>query len=330
MRWRRAVVRATPLLVLLAALGPAAVPGAELVESIVAEVDGVPITRRDLEEALLLDEQWLRLGGEAGLPARELRERIERRVLGELIDHRLLLQQAERLGLQLAPEEQAEVERLFEERVKADWGSVEALRTYLEERRLGLQRLRARYREQFLIRKLLQREMAFSDDFVRPAEIRRYYELQSASYQLPGRVVFRYIQISKARHGEETARRLAESIAAALRAGADWGALCREHSDGARAEEGGRMEVRAEDDIGLPALREAVARLEPGQTSEVIETESALFIVRLEQRQPAGRRPFAQVQQEIQERLLQERREQLIRQLKARLRAQATIRIRLP
>jgi parvulin-like peptidyl-prolyl isomerase len=171
--------------------------------------------------------------------------------------------------------------------------------------------------------------MATSDNFVRPVEIRRYYELQRASYEVPGRVVFRHILVSKRQRGERQARALADEIYASLVDGGDWADLCLKHSDGARAEEGGRMEVAAIEDIGAEALRQAVTGLAPGAISQIIETSAAYIIAALDERQDRGVRAFEDVQQEIHDRLRNERRQEALRRLKARLRAQATVRTRL-
>ncbi|RME72708.1 MAG: hypothetical protein D6776_08270 [Planctomycetota bacterium] len=325
---RRGAVCGAALLVLLAALAPAV--AAEVVERVVAEVNGSPITSRDLRQALMLDEQWLMLRQRSGSYAvREMQRRVERRVLEQLIDEILLVQYAHRLGLRLTDAERTEADRAFDERAVADFGSLEALRSMLAERGVPLEVLRERHRNGYLIRKLLQREMATGDGFVRPVEIRRYYELQRAHYERPGKVVLRHILISKRRHGDKRARALAQRILERLRAGEDWNALAREFSDGARAEEGGRMELKRVDEIGLTPLREAVARLRPGEISGLIDTPRAVLIARLDVLEPPARRSFEEVQDEIALELRTERRQQALRRLKQRLRAQATIRLHL-
>lgn len=299
-----------------------------LTERVLAEVNGVPVTQRDVQEALLLDDQWqqaLRQGN--SVEARDMREQIRNRVLNELIDEHLLVQAAHRRGLRLDEEAKVKVEIQLEAWAKQYWGSLAAFNDYLSARGLALARLRERRRQQVLIRSLEEREMVASDAFVRPSEIRNYYEQHRERYRKPGRVVFFHLLLSK-RRGLEQARALAQQCDERLTAGRDWLALCKENSDGARPQEGGRMEVAAVEDIGSSALREAVAALAIGDRSGVVETDRSFLIVKLAERTEPGFQLFADVQDEIHDLLSAEHRERFRIRLKKKVRERAIVHLR--
>ncbi len=299
--------------------------------AIIAEVNGQPITRHDLEEALALDEDWLRLerqgraGGGASLDV--LRQRVRDRVLDRLIEDALLVQAARERGIELTPEDEKDIERDFVERARARWGSVEALEEALKERGVSIQRLRRDQRNAAIIRKLLQVEAQKVDLFVRPQEIREYYETHREEYREPGQVVFGHIDVKTAKRSREEARKIAEEILAEIRAGKDFADVARARSEGVHAEQGGEWKAES-----LRSLRkdiaDALGRLAPGEVSEPVEVRDGYMILKLYRLEPESFKPFEAVQEEIAARLQRAKIDERIEELKSRLRAQASIRIK--
>ena len=97
---------------------------------------------------------------------------------------------------------------------------------------------------------------------------------------------------------EERLRTKAESVLRQLRNGGDFAALARQYSAGPSAETAGLLGTFQPGEL-LPGFEEAAAQLQPGQISDVVRTRIGLHIIRLEARQAAGMKPFAEVQEEL-------------------------------
>jgi hypothetical protein len=116
---------------------------------IAAEVNGAPITRRDLAEELSLDPDWLRLERQSGKANEQLRKTIRRRALDLLIDDILIAQAAKRRKVSFTPDEERDLENRFEEWARESYGSVEAFGEYLRDRGSTLAKQKERFWNHF-------------------------------------------------------------------------------------------------------------------------------------------------------------------------------------
>lgn len=293
--------------------GPAAV-------AILAEVNGEPITLHDLEKELVLDEDWNTLlrQGARGVPLEMRKRDLRRAALDRLIEDILLVQAAKARKVKLTVEDQKKIDQAFTDYAKEKWGSVEALEEAF--RAVGIETLRARWRNRFLVQKLLEEEAQKSDSFVRPEEIRSYYAAHKEEYREPGQVLFEYMEIPKDRD-PEAAHATAEKALAELRAGKPFAEVAGEHARGAR-----RLPVESVDALRKD-LADAVRTLREGEVSGIIDREASFQILRLATNRAERYRSFDEVQDEIAARLRKQKFDQRLADLKVRLRRDATIRI---
>jgi peptidyl-prolyl cis-trans isomerase C len=128
----------------------------------------------------------------------------------------------------------------------------------------------------------------------------------------------------------QLAMRLLKQVRTLPRAGAEaFTALARRHAidEGSRAS-GGDLGLIDRDTTPLsPVLiAGAYALKQPGDISEVLETERGYHILRLTARQPSAPRPFGEVKEQIRQRLTQESRlrrtDQLVNEARARFRVE--------
>jgi parvulin-like peptidyl-prolyl isomerase len=105
-----------------------------------------------------------------------------------------------------------------------------------------------------------------------------------------------------------------QAAAGRLKAGEDFAVVAKQVSDGVKASEGGDWGWIDPVRVLKPVLVEAVAALEPGDTSEPIETSDAVYFVRLEGRKAASRVPYESVQRKIEEELRARESERLYRE----------------
>ena len=146
--------------------------------------------------------------------------------------------------------------------------------------------------------------LAEADVPVEPVEAEQYYRTHESELALPERLRLHHILVSS----EGEARRIAQRLAA----GEDFAALARELSLDPSAPAGGDQgEIALED---LPAFAQAVTRLAAGEVSDPIRASDGWHLFRLDERLPARRRTFAEVEPEITDRLRRQRGDALLAQ----------------
>lgn len=109
--------------------------------------------------------------------------------------------------------------------------------------------------------------------------VQAYYEQHQNDFRSGEEVRVRQILVN-----DET---LANDIAKKLKGGADFAELSAQHSRAANAKRGGEIGFVSRED--LPKMfADVILGLDPGQTSDVIRTDSTFHIFRVEERRPAG------------------------------------------
>jgi len=92
----------------------------------------------------------------------------------------------------------------------------------------------------------------------------------------------------------------AKKILAELRAGASFAALAKQYStDSASAERGGDLGFFGPGQMVRPFEDAVNALQQPGDLSEPVASQFGYHIIRLEERRPAGKRPYAEVRAEL-------------------------------
>ena len=160
-------------------------------------------------------------------------------------------------------------------------------------------------------------------DFVSDEEVRAYYEENQAEFTTLEAVKARHIlkkfpdnptdlQKTETKHAAEE---LLETINAELAAGADFAELAKTHSEGPSSVQGGALRGRnpklppgdyfTRGEMVQPFEEAAFDTLEPGEVSGLVETDFGYHIIKLEEKRAPEVQPFAQVQYDIQQRLVQ-------------------------
>jgi peptidyl-prolyl cis-trans isomerase C len=274
----------------------------------VAVVNGEPIAAetlaRELREA----------GAGAGASTAEGQgDVLRRRVLDELVDRALLLQEGRARSLVVG---QDQVERSFL-RIRAEYPGTH-FDDLLAQERLSQTELKARLKEQLAIERLFQDEV-FPRVTVVEAEVERQYADHAQEFQEPERV--RVLQIVVATRDEavqlrdrlrrnpqtfaEVARK--SSIAPEGRSGGDLGYIGR--------------------GAGFPEVFDACFQMPLNVVSDVTPSPYGFHIFKVVDRKGAQRRTFDQAKAEIAERLTREKRARAQEDYLATLRARAKIQV---
>ncbi|MFJ3047934.1 peptidylprolyl isomerase [Herbaspirillum chlorophenolicum] len=151
-------------------------------------------------------------------------------------------------------------------------------------------------------------------DYPSDADIKAAYEQNKAGYNLPAtyRVAQIYLQTSpNDAAGNKKVAEKAKSLATQARSG-DFAALAKaESQDQNSAARGGEVGTLALTDM-LPEVRDAVAKLKPGQVSEPVQAAAGIHIVKLIDAQPARTATLDEMKPRLQAALRQQRQQQLV------------------
>jgi parvulin-like peptidyl-prolyl isomerase len=162
-----------------------------------------------------------------------------------------------------------------------------------------------------------------------------YDKMKAEDFSQAGLLQFRLIDIdiTKVRLSEgdddplQVARNLAKALMEKIRAGADFGELARAYSNDYRSVEGGLWPARDPEALAAPydVLAKKARDMKPGEVAGPIETLGHVFIMKVEQKQEKGYRPYAEVQDRVEEQIRMDRRAVALKQLDAEIAQQVTL-----
>jgi peptidyl-prolyl cis-trans isomerase SurA len=287
-------MKPSKLLLLAVSLAVAAAGAlrAEILERVVARVNGDIVTLSEFEARQLAAVQQGRV------PPSEieifLREN-NARLLQEAIDDMLILQRGAELGIRLRPEYVAEVvEGIKKENNIADDAE---LQRQLRREGMSLGDLKRNIERSIVRRQVLTRELE-AKATVNEAEARLEYERNKATYSRRASVHLHEIVVPSA----EQARALADRA----RAGEDFADLAREFSTAASRASGGDLGVLHRGEINA-ALETASFALPAGGISDPLPADGGYRVVRVSEKTEESVSSFDEVKAAIIQRLSQER-----------------------
>lgn len=287
---------------------------------VMAKVNGYKILRSDVEKALKQQT--------AGTPQKlttEQEENLRLQILQQLISMRLYLQKAEKLGIVATDEE-------IDNRLNKAAYTKEEFAKKLQEAGLTEDDLRQDVRRRLIIDKLFNKEIA-ARVTISDADIQNFYNEHKSQFNvIEPQYYLAHIFVStqpnvpsnsipgKAQNDAQ-AREKMQMIYNRLVSGEDFAAVAAKYSeDQDTARSGGELGPTPESQLKNtdPATRDAIAKLKPGQFSEVIPITNpatqkvlAYRIVKLSGKEAAGQRDLRDpnVQQLIRNQLRNQREE---------------------
>jgi peptidyl-prolyl cis-trans isomerase C len=271
---------------------------------VVARVNGETITRADFEQALQSIE------GRAGGPVpAEQRDTIYRGVLDRLIGFKLLTQEAAARKVTVTDTDvNAQVAQ-----IRGQFPSEEVFKQMLDGRKMTLEQIRSDARSDMIVAKLLQQEVE-AKAAVKPEQIDDFYAKNPDQFMEGERVRASHILISAPRDGDAAAkaqaRGRAEAVLNDVKAGKDFAALAKEHSqDPGSAVQGGDLGYFTAGQMVGP-FNDAAFSLKPGTTSELVETEFGFHIIRVVDKQAGRTVPLEEVRTQVEQFLQNQNRQQ--------------------
>jgi parvulin-like peptidyl-prolyl isomerase len=213
--------------------------------------------------------------------------------MDQLVNRQLILHEFKTAGYSL-PE--SVIDELVRSRIRSEFGDEVTLTRTLQARGITKEKFRQQIRDQFIERALREKNVS-SEIIISPHKMETYYNQHKDSFQEPTRVKLRMIMLDEPREAEAR-RKLGEEVRAKLREGATFAEMANLYSKDSYRNQGGDHGWMEEKVLGKE-LAEAVAALKPGETSGVIETPEACWLVLMDDRKPTHIKPLSDVRDQI-------------------------------
>ena len=250
--------------------------------AVLATVNGVPVTREDLDVRLRLVKQGFRnISGKAEGRDAKLD------LLSQLIEEEMFVQEAGRLRIEASPAE-------IDARLRSEGDGMDKV---LRKQGIGPDAYRRIIGREILSEKLVKQEV-YDKVTVGRDEAGRYFEAHRREFLRPGRVRARQIVVATLTE--------AMNVRAELRRGADFASVAKKRSLSPDAVKGGDLGFFGKGEMP-PLFEAAVARLRPGMTSEIIRSPYGYHVFKVEERRKQESPAFASAEAEAMARLRQEK-----------------------
>lgn len=303
----KAILLAAALVLVGTAAAVAVTRGMQRGTGVAATVNGEVIYASALErEVAAIARQYnIDLTSEDG---RKQRAEIIKIVLDQVVEQRLIMQEARRRGAEAADQQ---LEKAIND-IKANFPTAAEFQTALTQRGLTEADLRSRLRTNLTVQNLAAK---VSTATVSEAEIRSQFQANRAQYDKPEQVHVRHILVES-----EAEARFA---LARLNRGEKFEDLARQLSkDPGSKEQGGDLGFVGKGQLVPEFEQAAFALLRPGQISPVVKTQYGYHIIRLVERRAAQSATLDQVRDQIRRELLSKKQETdfqaWVKQLKAK------------
>jgi len=253
---------------------------------------------------------------------------IERRILEQLIDEKLIIQEAKRLGITIT---EKEVDLTIREVREDSKLSEDQFKQALVEEGVTLEKYRNEIRNQLIRMKILEQEIKHKVQ-IKEEEIEQYYREHLDSYNTPLEVRLQQILLmipSEASEQEiSQIREKAEEILKRIREGEDFYTLARLYSQDVSAAAGGDMGFFKQNEL-LPALNEVAFSLEVGEVSSIIHTSLGFHIIKILEKRERKKMTKEEREKEIEGILYNKKVEDKFKQWLKELRGKSYIQINL-
>jgi peptidyl-prolyl cis-trans isomerase SurA len=234
------------------------------------------------------------------------------------VDRQLILHDFQTGGYQL-PE--SVLDDVVDQRIRSRYGDRAKLTKTLQAQGITYEKFRQDIRDQFII-EALQSKNVHSEVIMSPHKIESYYVEHKDQFKVEDQVKLRMIVLTNGYANDPRPRKMGEEILSKIKEGVKFTEMASEYSQGTSKTDWGWVE--------RPVLRKELAdvafNLKAGETSSVIETPEACYIMLVEETKPSHIKPLGEVRDEIEKTLLTQERNRLQKRWLDKLRGKTFVR----
>ena len=288
------------------------------IDGYAAKVNDQVITRGEVREAMapLLPELYRQYKGP------QLEEELKKAFMSarnEIVERTLIMEAFNQRGGGI-PDQYVndEIKRVINDRFKGDKAMFEQVLAEQKKTRVEYMKM---IREQMAVGMMISEEVSRRAR-ITPSQIRAEYEKNKEIYFIPEKVKYSVIVLNKGATPEDQTVKKEEAAKVRQRLvdGADFGETAKEVSEGSRAADGGSFPWMQPKDV-RKELRETLRILPAGEISEIINTDTQLYLVKVEARRQPGYKTFDEVREDLKNALTAKERARLKKRWIERLRS---------
>src|SRR3984957_18452161 len=305
---------------------PVSATEGKVVEEIVARVNNEVITRSEFERAKASADEDAKSDCQNRCTPEQLSQLVEDRkknALRELIDQSLLVQRAKDMGISVEPDV---IKQLDQIRIENKLPSMEALEEAVSKQGLNWEDFKNNIRTGLLTKKVIGSEVG-SHINVPKDEIRKYYDEHKQEFMRPEQVALRSIEVNTTgKDASEVAelKKKAETARKRIQDGEDFGEIAKRYSDGTTAKQGGYLGQYKRGELSKE-LEDTVFKMKRNELTEVMETKQGFLIMQVMEHYDEGEQTLAKVENEIRDKLYEQRMEPALREYLKTLREESYV-----
>jgi parvulin-like peptidyl-prolyl isomerase len=302
-----------------------------------ALVNGEPIFDDEIRDVVIRDILRMEASGMPDSEKAKMRVEIWRNGLDSLVEREVIYSEAHtRLANrpQIWNKLKEAAEKEFDRRLRfrkeqAGNPSDQEFKAMLEAQGMTLEKLRRAEERQFISQEFVRSMIFPVVSKVGHEEMRQYYEEHPADFTAEDKIVWQDIFIDAARHPSPQAARLyAEQIIQRAKNGEDFVTLVKQYDNGDSSFRKGEGIGQRPGEIRPPECEAPLFQMQQGEIGPLIEMANGFHIIRLVERQYAGKVPFdAKTQETIRRKLQNAMAEREMRRVINEMKRKATIQL---
>jgi len=300
-----------------------ALSSADVVEEIVAIVNGDVITLSQYKEQFNITVQMLRAQLKGDEYFREY-ERLKDSLMDMMITDLLLLQQAKEKGLNVKEQVKAAIEQIKKQNnIESDEDLLRAMRDQGVDYDQWVVQLEENMMRQAVIYTEVERTIVLDD-----SEIVQYYKQKPQEFVVPPEYRIKAIYLSAATNPAYLLERKRNEVSEKIKNGLQFENLVADYSEGPK-DNGGDLGFFKKGELEKN-IEQAVEKLKVGEISNWIEARNGLYLVKLEEKKESYQKTFDEARKDIEEKLFQQKRQKKIEEYLKKLKEESYIKILKP
>lgn len=256
-------------LILLLYLTTTFIPTANaLDDAIMAVVNDDAVTVKDLQDYLRSIYAQLRIEGKSPQEVQEIMAQYEQKGIDQLIDDKLILGAAEKIGMTIKPK--AIDDRI--EEIKKNYPSYKAFQDSLVKEGLTVSEIRKKIENQYKGQYMVDRDVRQKIS-VNPQEVTEYFNAHASEYKVKPRLYLESIFV-KSVYGHDEAKTKIEKALAEIKNGADFKSVSAQYSELPSIGEINQEDIR-------PELIDKILPVPAGGMTDIIEVENGFYLFKV-------------------------------------------------
>ena len=313
--------------ILVLAGGISAVAEIQVMEEIVAKVNGEIVTRGDLQRGHGEAAEELKKQGINGPQLNSMLADYDKNALRDKIDQLLLVQKAKDLDIKVDTDVLKYIADIQKQTGVADPDKFHEL--IHEQTGMTFEDYKGEVTNHMLTERVIHQEV-MSKMQLPHADVEAYYNQHKSEFVRQERVFLQEILVStdgKDDVGIAAAKKKADDVARRARGGEKFGELARDNSDAVTAKQGGDLGGWKKGEL-QPTVENAIWSQPRGYVSDPLRVANGFLILKVEEHQKAGQASIEEVEPEIQDKLISPKMRPALREFMTKLRESAFLEIK--